>query len=124
MAYSSGKEDIMKRKTWYVLIILVAMLLSACGQQTASPASVTPTDVTTAEEDNETGAPTDEQEVEQPATVSVESEASLPAECRPFSLLDSILPPPDPNLAPLDEADHIHGPDDASMTILEYSEFQ
>lgn len=111
------------RRTWFILIILVAMLLSACGQQTTTPDSAPPVEPVETEEIEEMEE-TVNTTVPEPTTGSVEVVSDTTAECRPYSLLDDIFPFPEPNLAPVNEEDWISGPQDASVTILEYSDFQ
>lgn len=111
------------RRTWFILIILVAMLLSACGQQTTTPDSAPPVEAVETEEIEEMEE-TVNTTVPEPTTGSVEVVSDTTAECRPYSLLDDIFPFPEPNLAPVNEEDWISGPQDASVTILEYSDFQ
>jgi hypothetical protein len=117
----------MMRKTWFILTILVALLLSACGQQTTTPDSAPPVEPGETEETTEEIEETEETESTseaEPTTGSVEVVSDTIAECRPYSLLDDLFPFPDPNLAPVNDDDWVSGPDDASVTILEYSDFQ
>ena len=115
----------MMRKTWFILTILVAMLLGACGQQTTTPDSASPVEPGETEETEEIEETESITEAEaEPTTGSVEVVSDTIAECRSYSLLDDIFPFPDPNLTPVSEDDWVYGPEDASVTILEYSDFQ
>jgi hypothetical protein len=109
----------MKKFYWIGLMFVLVLLVSACAQQsptevesTAAPAATET--VAVAKSPTETSS--------QP--VQEAGEASGAAECRPYNLLDEILAAPDLNLAPITADDHILGPDDAEMTILEFSDFQ
>ena len=113
----------MIRRTWFILTILVALLLGACGQQTTTTDSEPPVETEVAEEIAETEE-TVNTTVPEATTASVEVAGDVVAECRSYSLLDEIFPFADPNLAPVNDDDWVLGPEDAVVTILEYSDFQ
>lgn len=106
----------MKKTYWFGLLVLV-LLVSACSPQTPA---VTEEAAAPTETSVEGAAPTEA--AGQP--VQEAGETSGAAECRPYNLLDQILGAQDPNLTPVTEDDHTHGPDDAIITILEFSDFQ
>ena len=86
------------RKILIASLLLVTILLSACGTKTATPIAPTPT-VTTAI----TGA--------------------QPGQCQfPAAYLQP-QPASAATYAPISASDHIEGPDSAVMTVIEYSDF-
>lgn len=96
----------MKRNLWISTIVLMAMLLSACSAAVKSTPAAT---------EAATEAVT--------ATGDAGTDASAPAECR----VDHIFteqPEVAEVLPPVTDADWKLGPDDAFMTLIEYSDFQ
>ncbi|MCJ7623015.1 MAG: hypothetical protein MUO76_05900 [Anaerolineaceae bacterium] len=112
----------MMRRTWFILTILVTLLLSACGQQTTTPDSAPPVETGVTEEIAETKE-TVNTTVPESTAGSVEVVSDTTAECRPYSLLDDIFPNVESSLPPLNDDDWVSGPEDAGITILEYSDF-
>jgi ABC-type transport system substrate-binding protein len=86
------------RKILVASLLLVTILLSACGSKTATPTASTPT-VTTAV----TGA--------------------LPGQCEVAPSVFQLQPASAATYAPIGASDHIEGPDTAVMTVIEYSDF-
>lgn len=105
----------MKKVFWFGTLFVLVLLVSACQ---APPPAASDTSLPAATQAEENPAESDSQAVQEAG------ETSGAAECRPYNLLDDILTAPDPNLAPVTEDDHVLGPDDAKLTILEFSDFQ
>jgi PBP1b-binding outer membrane lipoprotein LpoB len=107
----------MRKTFWFGLVMLLTLLLSACAQQTAVPQA------TTAPATQEMVATSTQEEV---ATTVVETttEQTGPAQCQPYNLIDQIIGALDPNLAPITADDHILGPDNAAMTLIDFSDYQ
>jgi len=85
------------RKILVASLLLVTILLSACGNKTATP--TTPS-----------------------ATVEPTPVGAKPGECQ----LTAAIFQPQPaaaTYAPISVSDHILGPDTALMTVIEYSDF-
>lgn len=101
------------KKIVFPLLVISALLLSACAAGAAEP---------TAEP---TAAPTIEAETtggEQAAPVVVSASEENP--CIPFSLMDQTLTSPFPGLPEVAQDEWILGPVDAPVTFMEYSEPQ
>ncbi len=113
----------MRKTFWIGLVVVLTMLLSACGQQTPVPATETtaPQPVNTDIPAEETA---EEEEIVTTEAVEEAGETSGAAQCKPYNLLNDILIAPDENLSPVSEADHVIGPEDARLTILEFSDFE
>ena len=105
----------MKKKLFPILII-AAMLLTACGN-TEEP-SQDPEPAAT--------ALVEEEEIVDPANEEPASEeiffTNADEPCKPFSLMDQSLGTPFPGLPPVTEDDLVVGPDDAVVTFIEYSQ--
>jgi hypothetical protein len=98
------------RKYWFSWLVLIAVMVSACSQPTAVPTPVPPTAAPTTAPTSSASSPT--------------IVASGPATCRPYSLLDQVLPPPDPKYPGVQPTDWTQGPADAKLTLIVYSDFQ
>lgn len=88
------------RKLALLSTILLVGFVAGCKTESPSPTPTT--------------APTSAPET--PVVVS----PSGPATCvvAPFEF------PVNPNIPPISEADHVHGPEDATITFIEYADFQ
>lgn len=95
------------------LLLITALLLSACGTSAAEPTAA-PTAVPTTETETTGG------EEATPAVVSASEENP----CISFSILGQILTSPYPDLPEVTQDDRILGPFDAPVTFMEYSEPQ
>ncbi len=102
------------RKLVLLSIVLLIGLVTGCGGGvTPPPSSPSPTPPPsptsppppTAVPETDTAEPT------------VAPEPSGPATCELFTLPVSDIPP-------VTEEDHVHGPDDAAITFIEYADFQ
>ena len=95
-----------------IIIILTAVILTACGGAGQSPVN-TATPVPTIP----VATPT---ELPLPTDIPVPTATPIPGGCE----LTSILPEADPAFPPITDSDWQLGPKDATVTILEYSDFQ
>ncbi len=102
------------RKMYWLGLVLCFSLLAGCAGQAATPEATQPP----AAEETEVVVPATE--TSPAATAPVEPVA----DCEPYNLLDDILAPATDALPPITEGDHVLGPEDAKLTILEYSDFQ
>ena len=93
------------RKRALLLMVLVLVLVAGCAGESASP---TPSPPPTAALATATAAP--------PAIPTPSGPASCVAE--PFDF------PVESRIPPLTEEDHVHGSADASITFIEYADFQ
>ena len=115
----------MRKKYWLGLVLFMSLALYGCAGQNPTDQTQVPEVVDTAPASSETeaGIPTTQTEI--PSTDTSTEISTGPAQCRPYNLLDEILAPPNPNLPPVsEEFDHIKGPEDAKLVIIEYSDFQ
>ncbi len=93
------------RKSVLLLVVLLSIgMIAGCGNgdAPASPISSPPP--------SPTSAPA--------ATVAVTPSGPATCELAPLEF------PVNPNIPPVSEVDHVHGPDDASITLIEYADFQ
>ena len=104
----------MRKTLWIGVLLLLTLLLGACGQQTAAP--------TDAPTEPEAASPV--METKLPEVQETEEVVAAVAQCQPYNLLDQILAAPDINLAAVTEDDWAKGPADAKITLLEFSDFQ
>jgi len=94
------------------LLLLVAVLLAACGgQSTATKWAPTST---------KAAAPTATASAVTPTALPAPTVTPLPNGCQTVSL----LPEPDPAFPPVSKTDWVKGPETARITILEFSDFQ
>lgn len=100
------------RKSVLLLVVLLLGLVAGCGGESASPMP-SPTALP-----SPSPSPTSAPETAAPAP-PVEATPSGPAVCVPEPLDPPTVPVP-----PVTEEDHVHGPADASITLIEYADFQ
>jgi PBP1b-binding outer membrane lipoprotein LpoB len=111
----------MTRRYWFVPVLLMAIILGSCAPQAPAPTDTSPAPTQTTVP-AQTAAPT--QAVPTIVPDGTAAPTAEPVDCQPYSILDQVLPAPDPNLDPVDAEDHVVGPSDALVTILEFSDFQ
>jgi len=100
------------RTRFLLLIVLLAALIAGCAGQTPTP---TPTPSPTPLPDpTDTAAPTTE------APASATATPSGPATCE----LAPLEFAPEPSIPDVTDDDHIKGPEEASITFIEYADFQ
>ena len=98
------KESTMRKPALFsFMVVLMLVLVVGCGGEAASPTpSPTPAPATT------TAAP--------PTSVSPSGPAVCVDEPLDFPVVSDI--------PPVTEEDHVHGPADAPITVIEYADFQ
>lgn len=85
-----------------LLLTIILVLVVGCSGESANP---TPTP-----------SPLPTSALETPTAVT----SSGPATC----VLEPLDFPVNPSIPPVTEVDHVHGPDDAPITFIEYADFQ
>ena len=95
------------RRCALLLVVLVLGLVTGCGGEAASPTPTLAPSPTAA-----------------PATATALPPAS-PTPSGPASCVAAPMDfPVESRIPPLTEEDHVHGPADASITFIEYADFQ
>ncbi len=107
------------RKLWPIVLLIGVLALSACGQATATSTAAptaTTAPVNTPESSGATSVP----------TLAPLPTSSGPAECRTSAVVPFGTPDPTQAAAipPITENDWVLGPETASVTIMEYSDYQ
>jgi hypothetical protein len=105
------EEENVMRKVAFLFVFLLIVGLVGCNSATPSPtAAPTATEAPAA-----TTAPEAPVEEDEPS-----ADPAGPATCTlaPFEF------PPLEGIPPISEEDHVHGPDDAPIVIIEYADFQ
>ena len=100
--------------------VLLAALLVACGGQAASPTAAPPAVPTEEPTQPPSAAPTAAPTVQATTVTSGTLQSSGPAVCT----LEPMEFPANPNIPPITDEDHTHGPADAAITFVEYADFQ
>ncbi len=101
------------RKSAFLLIVLILGLATGCGVELPSPV---PTDApTTAPTSPPTSAP---EATTASAPVDQSTSGSAACVAVPFDF------PVESRIPPISEDDHTHGSTDASITLIEYADFQ
>jgi cyclophilin family peptidyl-prolyl cis-trans isomerase/protein-disulfide isomerase len=104
------------RKFVLLTIVLLIGLVAGCGEGATPSPSPTPPPPTTA---SETEAETESETNPDPTALPAASPTpSGPATCETFEL------PVEPRIPDVTEDDHVLGPDDASITFIEYADFE
>jgi hypothetical protein len=105
----------MRKMSWLGLVLFFSLLVYGCTGQTQAPEAA----------ETAPAATQTEAVVANTQTSPVTEAGNEDAQCRPYNLLEEILAPVNPDLPPVDpEFDHVKGPEDARMVIIEYSDFQ
>lgn len=113
----------MIRLKYLTLVALAALLLGACSNTAEPTAAQTPTpEPPTATSRPATRTPT--QEPTLPPTAETESGRASPTTPSAQKATDSPTPTPDTSFLNVRPNDWVRGPDDAAVTIIEYSDFQ
>ena len=97
------------RNTHFFVVLIAALLLSACGSGTTSEATATPT---------VSSAP----DTAAQATQAPYTDANTP--CKPFSLIDQVFQPPLVPIPEVTDQDWVNGPADAKVTFIVYDDIQ
>lgn len=95
------------RKAVLLSLVVLLGLAAGCGQEATPSPSPSPADSTA------TSAPSTD-----PTDLPITPTPSGPATCEVFTL------PEEAPIPPIGEDDHVVGPDDASITFIEYADFQ
>ncbi len=106
------------KKTLFPILVIAAILLAACSKA-EEPSQIAEPVATAVVKGEEAVDPADENTIPQEGPFT---DADEP--CKPFSLMAQKLTTPFSGLPPVTEDDWVFGPDDASVTFLEYSELQ
>ena len=115
------------RKYSLLAAVLLAVIVTGCGGQPDASASVTATPVAAAETDVPSPEP-DPTSVPSPTPAADASTEESPAGPSPSAAASCVAAdaefPVAPGLSPVTAADHVRGSEDASMTLIVYSDFQ
>jgi hypothetical protein len=117
-------------RKWIYLTLLLAWLLTACASGEKAPSLTAlpkPTETFSLILPTQTASPT---QAPEPTATFTSTQEPLPVsgETMPGCTAKSLFPTPNPTLEalfpPVSEGDWVRGPDTASVTLIEYSDFQ
>jgi hypothetical protein len=117
-------------RKWIYFVLLLAWLLTACSAGEQSPALTAlpkPTETFSLKLPTQTASPT---QAPEPTVTPVPTQESIPVsvESIPGCTAKSLFPTPNPTMEALfpsvSEGDWVSGPETASVTLIEYSDFQ
>jgi hypothetical protein len=114
LALNYKTKEVFVRKLVLLSTALLLGLVTGCGGGVTPPASPSPT-LLPSPTSAPSPTPVPETDTAEP---TVAPEPSGPATCDLFTL------PVAPNIPPVTEEEHVHGPDDAAITFIEYADFQ
>ena len=99
----------MRKRALFMTVLLLG-LVTACGGQPAAP-TPSPSPVPA------TDTP--------PSAAATEAPAAAVTPSGPASCVEAALDfPPEPRIPDVTADDHVHGPEDAAITFIEYADFQ
>lgn len=108
-------------------MILLALALAACGGSAATEAEVvpSPSSVAIASQDSASQASASQTVTPAPSTTTAQvSGGAVPAGCTVVSPRPTAGPTEQSLFPPISDKDWVIGPSSASVTLLEYSDFQ
>jgi hypothetical protein len=112
----------MIRWKYLALIALAALLLGACSGTAEPTATDAPEqEPATATSRPATSAPTEEPTLPPPTKAEPAGEQTT---ARPQETTEPPAPTPDTSFLDVQPGEWVHGPDDAAVTVIEYSDFQ
>jgi hypothetical protein len=118
----------MRFRPFMILLLLLAVLLSACRGETPQPDSTAVASLAVTQTSEEFSSPSTTQAAAVSEAEQLESPAPAGPTAPPGCTVVSFLPAPDPTaqaaFPPPSENDWVQGSETAQVTITEYSDFQ
>jgi hypothetical protein len=117
-------------RKWIYFVFLLAWFLTACSSGEKSPSLTAlpkPTETFSLKLPTKTTSPT---QAPEPTDTPASTQESIPVsgESLPGCTAKSLFPTPNPTMAalfpPVSQGDWVRGPETASVTLVEYSDFQ